>query len=146
MTVKVPQAKDNLLVHAYEVTAKNKATGKVDAQYTAFSEFCQDPMPNSLTFPIKGLKPASVYEIQVQAIDAFGNRSKTSLTTQGQTKAVELISATTTPTMIQKGETAVIQATMKNHGTQPNSAVVKVAAQEGWMLEQSEQTIELSSR
>ena len=47
--------------------------------------------------------------------------------------------------MIQKGETAVIQATIKNHGTQPNSAVVKVAAPEGWTLEQSEQKIELSA-
>lgn len=145
MAVTVPQAKDNLLVHAYEVTAKNKKTGNIDKQFTAFSEFYKDPMPEKLTFPIKGLKPATEYEIQVQAIDAFGNRSKTILSTVGQTRAIELVSAGVTSNMLQKGETAEIQAKMKNHGTESNNAVVKVAAPEGWTVEESEQKIELAA-
>ncbi|SFB08689.1 3',5'-cyclic AMP phosphodiesterase CpdA [Lentibacillus halodurans] len=80
------QASDNILVHSYQVTAVNKMTGETAKEYTAFSEYYKDSVPEKLELPISGLKPGNEYEINIKAIDAFGNISDESLTTVGNTK------------------------------------------------------------
>lgn len=87
MEVKFSQATDNLLVHSYNIMAKNLKTGTIDKQFNAFSEFYYDPMPDTLNFPIDGLQYNTEYEIEVQALDAFGNASKKTLKTRATTKA-----------------------------------------------------------
>lgn len=86
LNVTFSQATDNLLVHSYRIKAINKETGEIDADFTAFSDFYYDPMPEKLEFPVNGLKPGTAYEIEVQALDSFGNQSKTNLKAEGTTK------------------------------------------------------------
>jgi 3',5'-cyclic AMP phosphodiesterase CpdA len=81
------QAVDNLLLHSYKVTAKDKETGETVTEYKAFSEFYNDPAPNLLTLPVQGLKPGTTYVIEVTALDAFGNESENSLIIEAKTKA-----------------------------------------------------------
>ncbi|CAH0343816.1 metallophosphoesterase [Bacillus sp. CECT 9360] len=85
--IKFTQATDNLLLHSYKVTAKEKETGKIAKEFKAFSEYYNDPIPNQLTLPVEGLKADTTYVFEVMALDAFGNQSKKSLTIEGKTKA-----------------------------------------------------------
>ncbi|PLT33437.1 fibronectin type III domain-containing protein [Bacillus sp. V5-8f] len=84
MNILVPQAEDNLLVHSYKIVAKNKS-GQVVKEIAAFSEFYNDPVPDELVFPIKGLQSGTSYTIEVYAIDSFGN-SSTPLKAAAKTK------------------------------------------------------------
>jgi 3',5'-cyclic AMP phosphodiesterase CpdA len=86
LNIAFPQATDNLFVHSYRIKAINKETGKIDADFTAFSDFYYDPVPKKLEFPVNGLNPGTAYEIEVQALDSFGNQSKTNLKVEGTTK------------------------------------------------------------
>ncbi|TFJ92010.1 FIMAH domain-containing protein [Lentibacillus salicampi] len=81
LNISFPQAFDNLLTHSYQVTAINQKTGKVTNQYKAFSEYYKGEVPSSLTFPVNNLQPATAYQMNVQAIDAFGNVSNELMTT-----------------------------------------------------------------
>jgi hypothetical protein len=81
------QAVDNLLLHSYKLTAKEKETGETVKEYKAFSEFYNDPVPNLLTLPVQGLEPGTTYVIEVTALDAFGNESKNSLIIEAKTKS-----------------------------------------------------------
>jgi len=83
LTLILTQAKDNLLVHDYRIVAK--AEGEEEKEYLAFSEFYKDPVPNPIGITVNGLKPNTVYEFDVYALDAFGNESKDSLSTMGKT-------------------------------------------------------------
>ncbi|MFE4351221.1 metallophosphoesterase [Peribacillus butanolivorans] len=88
MNIMFTQANDNLLVHSYKVVAKNKQTGQIAKEFRAFSEFYKDPIPNPFVLPVKGLQPGISYDIEVYAIDSFGNMSKTFLKIEGKTKAL----------------------------------------------------------
>lgn len=81
LNISFPQALDNLLTHSYQVTATNQKTGKIANQYKAFSEYYKGEVPSSLEFHVNNLQPATVYQINVQAIDAFGNVSNELITT-----------------------------------------------------------------
>lgn len=81
------QARDNLLTHSYNVAVRNRKTNKIALEYKAFSEYYKAQVPNSLTLPVNGLKPATTYQIRVRAIDAFGNKSKHTLNTTAITRA-----------------------------------------------------------
>jgi hypothetical protein len=85
LTIMLTQAKDDLLVHDYKITAVNSTTGVKDKEVLAFSEFYKDPVPNPLTLPIHGLQSNTLYEISVTAIDAFGNESPHALKVLGKT-------------------------------------------------------------
>ncbi|MFJ5716049.1 metallophosphoesterase family protein [Neobacillus sp. NPDC093127] len=85
LAVMFTQAKDDLLVHDYKISAINVETGKVEKEMLAFSEFYKDPIPNPLTLPINGLKSNTFYEMKVHAIDAFGNESQNFLKVMGKT-------------------------------------------------------------
>jgi 3',5'-cyclic AMP phosphodiesterase CpdA len=86
LAIMFTQAKDNLLVHDYKVIVKNTETGKVAKEYLGFSEFYKDPMPNPLLLNLEGLSPNTTYEIEVNAMDAFENRSVNSIKALGRTK------------------------------------------------------------
>jgi 3',5'-cyclic AMP phosphodiesterase CpdA len=81
------QAVDNLMVHSYKVTAKEKETGQKVKEYKAFSEYYHDPVPKLLTLTVQSLKPGTPYVIEVTALDAFGNESENSLILEAETKA-----------------------------------------------------------
>jgi hypothetical protein len=85
LTVMLTQAKDNLLVHDYNIVAKNAETGEVAKEYLAFSEFYKDPVPNPLMLTLDGLQPNTTYKIEVRALDAYGNESRESLKALGKT-------------------------------------------------------------
>ncbi|TCN19718.1 metallophosphoesterase family protein [Mesobacillus foraminis] len=89
LAVMFSQAKDDLLVHDYKMTVVNMGTGKIEKEILGFSEFYKDPVPNPITLPIDGLKPDTLYEIKVIAIDAFGNESNSSLRVLGKTLMVK---------------------------------------------------------
>lgn len=86
LEIKFDQAVDNTLVHDYKIEAKNMKTGKVEKEFLAFSEFYKDPVPNPLTLAISGLTPDTQYQIEVRAIDSFGNASDRTLKVIGKTK------------------------------------------------------------
>jgi hypothetical protein len=79
LAIMFTQAKDNLLVHDYKMVVRNAATKAVAKEYLAFSEFYKDPVPNPLTLQLDQLNPNTMYEVEVTAIDAFGNVSNNSL-------------------------------------------------------------------
>nr|WP_243526880.1 FN3 and LamG domain-containing metallophosphoesterase family protein [Bacillus pseudomycoides] len=85
VTAAFPQAVDNLLVHSYRLQAKEKATGKVKNQLLAFSEFYRDPVPKELTFTLDGLEINTEYNIEVTALDSFGNESSAPLREEFET-------------------------------------------------------------
>ncbi|QED46630.1 metallophosphoesterase [Cytobacillus dafuensis] len=85
LAIMFTQAKDDLLVHDYKVVARNADTKEVAKEFLAFSEFYKDPVPNPLTLPIDELKPNTTYEIEVHALDAYGNVSNSSLKVLGKT-------------------------------------------------------------
>lgn len=90
LNISFPQAFDNLLTHSYKVTAMNQKTGEIANQYKAFSEYYKGEVPNSLEFPVNNLQQATAYQINVQAIDAFGNVSN-NLTTNATTLAESVL-------------------------------------------------------
>ena len=96
LAIMFTQAKDDLLVHDYKVVVKFADNGKVAQELLAFSEFYKDPIPNPLMLPIDGLVPNTLYEIEVFALDAYGNESKDSLKVLGKTLdgAVENVTIT----------------------------------------------------
>ncbi|USK28219.1 metallophosphoesterase [Bacillus sp. CMF21] len=85
LAIMFTQAKDNLLLHDYKVVVKKAETKEIAKQFLAFSEFYKDPVPNPLTLPIDGLLPNTLYEIEVHALDAYGNVSRNSLKVLGKT-------------------------------------------------------------
>ncbi|PHA44173.1 LamG-like jellyroll fold domain-containing protein [Bacillus pseudomycoides] len=85
VTATFPQAVDNLLVHSYRLQAKEKATGKVKNHILAFSEFYRDPVPKELTFTLGGLEINMEYNIEVTALDSFGNESSAPLREEFET-------------------------------------------------------------
>ncbi len=85
LAIMFTQAKDDLLVHDYKVVARNAETKEVAREFLAFSEFYSDPVPNPLTLQLDELKPNTTYEIEVHALDAFGNVSNNSLKVLGKT-------------------------------------------------------------
>ncbi|MFC3885019.1 metallophosphoesterase [Bacillus songklensis] len=86
LEIKFTQAVDNLLLHSYKVTAKEKETGETVKEYKAFSEYYHDPVLALLTLPVQGLKADTAYVIEVTALDAFGNESENSLIIEAKTK------------------------------------------------------------
>ena len=85
LAIMLTQAKDDFLVHDYKIVVKHSDHDKVEKELLAFSEYYKDPIPNPLMLPIDGLVPNTLYEIEVFALDAYGNESKDSLKVLGKT-------------------------------------------------------------
>jgi 3',5'-cyclic AMP phosphodiesterase CpdA len=88
MAIMFTQAKDDLLVHDYKVAAKHADSGEPVKEFLAFSEFYKDPVPNPLTLTIDGLQANTAYQIEVHAMDAYGNVCKRPLRVLGKTKTM----------------------------------------------------------
>jgi hypothetical protein len=115
LTIMFTQAKDNLLVHDYKVTATNVATKEVAREFLAFSEFYTHPVPNPLTLKFDELKPNTTYEVEVKAIDAFGNVSANSLKVLGKTLDGVVPDVTVTLSKIDlNGITDTVDVTVQN--------------------------------
>ncbi|WP_299093666.1 metallophosphoesterase [uncultured Metabacillus sp.] len=115
LTIAFSQAKDNLLVHDYKIVARNLGTGKAEKEFLAFSEFYKDFVPNPLVLNLEGLKPNTKYELEVQALDAYGNGSKTSLKATGKTLQgeVEEVSITLSKDSL-NGTADTVEVTVEN--------------------------------
>jgi hypothetical protein len=74
------------VAHSYRVTAVEKQAHSVRAELLVFSEFYKRPTPDSLIVSLTRLKPETEYEIQVTAIDSFGNESEKYIQIIGKTK------------------------------------------------------------
>ncbi|MDF2036224.1 metallophosphoesterase [Cytobacillus oceanisediminis] len=88
MAIMFTQAKDDLLVHDYKVVARHANSEEVVKEFLAFSEFYKDPVPNPLTLTIEGLQANTAYQIEVHALDAYGNVCKKPLRALGKTKTM----------------------------------------------------------
>lgn len=94
LTIIFTQAIDNLLVHDYKVVVKKAKTGEIANQFLAFSEFYKDPVPNPLTLSLDELQPNTFYQIEVHALDSYGNVSSNSLNVLGRTLDGEVTDVT----------------------------------------------------
>ena len=113
LTVMLTQAKDDLLVHDYKIIAKRADNGKVEKEVLAFSEFYKDPIPNPVTYTVDGLKPNTLYEIEVFALDAYENESVRTLKTLGKTVEGKEPSITLSKNHV-NGVTEAIDVTVEN--------------------------------
>src|SRR5699024_12854661 len=75
-------------------------------------EFYKSPMPNPLNIIISDLKPNTLYEFDVYAVDAFGNESKHSLSTMGKTS--DEIPKITLSQVTLSGNEEKLEVTVKN--------------------------------
>ena len=107
LSIMFTQAKDNLLVHDYKVIVTNTESKEVAKEYIGFSEFYKDPVPNPLVLNLEGLTPAKTYEIEVYALDAYGNISTNSIKALGRTKEGEPIKITLLKTAVNGVEDTV---------------------------------------
>lgn len=107
------QAKDNLLVHDYKILARRADNGMVEKEFLAFSEFYRDPVPNPITFTIDGLKPATLYEMEVFALDAYGKESTNSLKALGKTAEGKEVSITLSKSSL-NGVNDTVEVTVDN--------------------------------
>ena len=85
LTVMLTQAKDDVLVHDYKIIARRADNGEMEKELLAFSEYYKDPVPNPLTLTIDGLKPNTLYELEIFALNAYGKESPNSLKVLGKT-------------------------------------------------------------
>ncbi len=67
--ITVTQAKDDECVYSYRIIC---TAGNTKKEYNYFSEFYFEPMPESLTFSLSALSPATAYTVEVFPIDVYG--------------------------------------------------------------------------
>ncbi len=72
-----PQATDDDCVYSYRIVAES---GSDRQEYSCYSEFYFQPMPETLHFNLSKLKPAREYTVSIYAVDAFGKQSETPIT------------------------------------------------------------------
>jgi Calcineurin-like phosphoesterase len=113
LAIMLTQAKDDLLVHDYKIIAKRVDNGEIEKEVLAFSDFYKDPVPNPITLNIDGLKPNTLYELEVFALDAYGNQSRKSLKVLGKTIDGKEISISLSKTEL-KGVKDTVDVTVEN--------------------------------
>ena len=86
---------------------------KSKKNYLAFSEFYKDPIPNPLTLSIDGLKPNTLYELEIFALDAYGKESRNSLKVLGKTMEGKEISIALSKTHL-NGVQDTVEVTVEN--------------------------------
>ena len=69
VTVTVPQALDDQCIYSYRLTAETEGHSK-EVKY--FSEYYFEPMPETVTYTVKGLHDGSVYTVSVYPVNAWG--------------------------------------------------------------------------
>jgi len=70
-----PQAKDDQTLHHYEIKVSNHATGDEVKTLKVFSDYFFAPIPDAMNIPLEGLEQKTEYNVEVTAVDCFGNKS-----------------------------------------------------------------------
>ena len=113
LSLMLTQAKDDVLVHDYKIIAKRADNGEIEKELLAFSEFYKDPIPNPLTLSIDRLKPNTLYELEIFALDAYGKESRNSLKVLGKTMEGKEISMALSKTQL-NGVQDTVEVTVEN--------------------------------
>ena len=113
LTFMLTQAKDDVLVHDYRIIAKRADNGEIENEYLAFSEYYKDPIPNPLTLTIDKLKPNTLYELEIFALDVYGKESPNSLKVLGKTIEGKEISISLSKTQL-NGVHDTVEVTVEN--------------------------------
>ena len=90
-----PQALDGDCIYSYSIECTSADGGKVNFAY--FSEYYLEPMPDTLSFAVSGLKDNTEYEVAVTPVDCYGIKGepiKASFTTD---KAEEVVYTSKNP-------------------------------------------------
>jgi predicted MPP superfamily phosphohydrolase len=69
------QAKDDQMVHHYEVKVKNEITGQIVKSLKVFSNYMYSPIPDKMDIPLEGLEAQTKYNVEVVAVDSYDNKS-----------------------------------------------------------------------
>ncbi|MEV6422572.1 chitobiase/beta-hexosaminidase C-terminal domain-containing protein [Streptomyces sp. NPDC051662] len=73
--VRIAQAKDDQMVHHYDVNVTETATGAKVVSAKVLSEYYFMPRPNTLDIPLPAGAAGARYTARVVAVDAYGNAS-----------------------------------------------------------------------
>ncbi|MER6502653.1 chitobiase/beta-hexosaminidase C-terminal domain-containing protein [Streptomyces sp. NPDC001455] len=73
--LRIAQARDDQMVHHYEVDITDASTGASVVSSKVLSDFTFMPRPNSLDIPVPGAVAGKRYVARVAAVDAYGNAS-----------------------------------------------------------------------
>ncbi|MGM7722993.1 chitobiase/beta-hexosaminidase C-terminal domain-containing protein [Metabacillus sp. Hm71] len=71
------QAKDDQMVHHYEVKVTKEKNGFVVKNVKVFSDYMFSPIPDKMNIPLEGLDGQTSYKVEVTAVDSYGNKSST---------------------------------------------------------------------
>lgn len=69
------QAKDDQMVHHYEVKVTKEKNGFVAENLKVFSNYMFSPIPDNMNIPLEGLDGQTNYKVEVTAVDSYGNKS-----------------------------------------------------------------------
>jgi predicted MPP superfamily phosphohydrolase len=69
------QAKDDQMVHHYEVKVTKEKNGFVVKNLKVFSDYMFSPIPDKMNIPLEGLDGQTNYKVEVTAVDSYGNKS-----------------------------------------------------------------------
>ncbi|MFD9422375.1 MULTISPECIES: chitobiase/beta-hexosaminidase C-terminal domain-containing protein [unclassified Streptomyces] len=73
--LRIAQAKDDQMVHHYNVDITDASTGASVVSSKVLSDFYFTPRPNTLDIPVPGAVKGNRYVARVVAVDAYGNAS-----------------------------------------------------------------------
>ncbi|MFI7290509.1 chitobiase/beta-hexosaminidase C-terminal domain-containing protein [Streptomyces anulatus] len=82
--LRITQAKDDQMVHHYDVTVTDTTTGAKTVSSKVLSEYYFMPRPNALDIPFPAGAADTRYTAQVVAVDAYGNASPAASLTFGE--------------------------------------------------------------
>lgn len=69
------QAKDDQMVHHYEVKVTKEKTGTIVKNLKVYSDYMFSPIPNKMNIPLEGLDGQTKYKVEVIAVDSYSNKS-----------------------------------------------------------------------
>ncbi|WP_260508304.1 chitobiase/beta-hexosaminidase C-terminal domain-containing protein [Cytobacillus firmus] len=69
------QAKDDQMVHHYEVKVTKEKNGFVVKNLKVFSDYMFSPIPDKMNIPLEGLDGQTHYKVEVTAVDSYGNKT-----------------------------------------------------------------------
>ncbi|WP_439678723.1 hypothetical protein [Embleya sp. MST-111070] len=82
--VRIAQARDDQMVHHYNVDITDAATGKSLVSSKVLSDYYFMSRPNTLDIPVPGTAASGRYVARVVAVDAYGNASPAASLTFGK--------------------------------------------------------------
>ncbi|MHB1152493.1 MAG: metallophosphoesterase [Eubacteriales bacterium] len=80
------QAKDGECVCSYEIALYAAGAETASSVFNIFSEYYFEPMPETLSYTVGGLRGNTEYAVKITAVDCFGKRSKNFISGSFKTK------------------------------------------------------------